>query len=237
MSITLCPLTTDDREQFILDNQEAFNYGALVEFGERNTQFEEEGQNISRRVIEKSLDAGVAYRILADGRVVGGVVLKIEGTRGELELLFTTPVEHSKGYGQAAWKCVEELYPAVTVWQTFTPYFEARNVHFYVNRLGFSIVEFFNEQHPLHREMDGEPVGENMPDGENEPGSEVHEDFLFIKEMVPSSAENRETLTLAYEDKESLHSYINEQVYLATALKREEQDGEARLMLVLACAL
>lgn len=27
--ITLIPLTTADREQFILDNQEAFNYGAL----------------------------------------------------------------------------------------------------------------------------------------------------------------------------------------------------------------
>lgn len=71
MSITLCPLAVADREQFILDNQEAFNYGALVEFGERNTIFEEENQIISRSTIEKSLDAGVAYRILADGRVVG----------------------------------------------------------------------------------------------------------------------------------------------------------------------
>ena len=31
--IELKPLTPDDREQFILDNQEAFNYGALEEFG------------------------------------------------------------------------------------------------------------------------------------------------------------------------------------------------------------
>ena len=27
--IKLVPLTSDDKEQFILDNQEAFNYGAL----------------------------------------------------------------------------------------------------------------------------------------------------------------------------------------------------------------
>ena len=33
MDIRLVPLTEDDREQFILDNQEAFNYGALQEFG------------------------------------------------------------------------------------------------------------------------------------------------------------------------------------------------------------
>ena len=33
-------------------------------------------------------------------------------------------------------------------WETITPYFEKRNVHFYVNKCGFHIVEFFNEHHP-----------------------------------------------------------------------------------------
>ena len=31
--IELKPLKLDDRDQFIKDNQEAFNYGALEEFG------------------------------------------------------------------------------------------------------------------------------------------------------------------------------------------------------------
>jgi len=35
----LVPLTPDDREQFITDNQEAFNYGALEEFGCRDDHF------------------------------------------------------------------------------------------------------------------------------------------------------------------------------------------------------
>jgi hypothetical protein len=39
MVIKLIPLTEDDREQFILDNHEAFNYGALEEFGCRDDQF------------------------------------------------------------------------------------------------------------------------------------------------------------------------------------------------------
>ena len=39
MQVKLVPLTADDREQFILDNQEAFNYGALEEFGRRDDQF------------------------------------------------------------------------------------------------------------------------------------------------------------------------------------------------------
>ena len=34
--IQLCLIEEDDREQFILDNQEAFNYGALEELGCRN---------------------------------------------------------------------------------------------------------------------------------------------------------------------------------------------------------
>ena len=39
--ITLTRLTEDDREQFILDNQLAFKYGAMEEFGERDNHFEE----------------------------------------------------------------------------------------------------------------------------------------------------------------------------------------------------
>ena len=38
--ITLTPLTGDDREQFILDNQYAFKYGAMEEFGQRDDHFE-----------------------------------------------------------------------------------------------------------------------------------------------------------------------------------------------------
>lgn len=62
--ITLTRLSDDDREQFILDNQRAFKYG-------------EEGEIISRETIENSIDNGVAYRIRDDGKIVGGLVLRI----------------------------------------------------------------------------------------------------------------------------------------------------------------
>ena len=52
-NIKLIPLRDSDREQFILDNQEAFNYGALEEFGRRDAHFEEDEQIISRETIEK----------------------------------------------------------------------------------------------------------------------------------------------------------------------------------------
>ena len=145
--IVLVPLGKDDRNQFVLDNQEAFNYGALEEFGLRDNHFEADGEIISRETIEKAIDAGEAYRIMLDGKKVGGVVVRIEGEHGDLDLLFVSPKVHSKGIGYAAWCQVETLHPEVKVWETVTPYFEKRNIHFYVNRCGFHIVEFFNSHH------------------------------------------------------------------------------------------
>ena len=88
--ITLTPLAREDREQFILDNQRAFRYGAMEEFGERDSHFEEDGEIISRKTIENSIDQGTAYRIREDGRIVGGLVLNIneETQHNHLDLLF-----------------------------------------------------------------------------------------------------------------------------------------------------
>ena len=170
--IKLVPLTSDDRERFILDNQEAFNYGAVQEFGMRDNHFE--GQIISRETIETSIDRGEAYRIMRDGQPVGGVVIRADGRRGDLDLLFVSPGAHSKGIGYAAWCAVERMHPEVTIWETVTPYFEKRNIHFYVNRCGFHIVEFYNSHHPDPNDPDAaEQIDEQFPDGM----------FRFVKRM------------------------------------------------------
>ena len=177
-NVTLTQLTDDDREQFILDNQRAFKFGAMEEFGNRDDHMEEDGEIISRRTIEESIDGGVAYRIREDGRIVGGLVLKIdeETQHNHLDLLFVDPDAHSKGIGYAAWQAVERLYPETKVWETCTPYFETRNIHFYVNKCGFAIVEFFNAHHPdLHDPEAGE---ENNYEGEDFDGM-----FRFEKRM------------------------------------------------------
>lgn len=72
----------------------------------------------------------------------------LEGERDGIEILFTSPHAHSKGIGYAAWSEIEKTYPQVRVWGLVTPYFKTRNIHFYVNRYGFHIVEFFNSHHP-----------------------------------------------------------------------------------------
>ena len=169
--VTLEPLLEDNREQFIRDNQRAFRYGATEEFGLRDDHFEEDGEIISRATIEASIDGEKAevYRILLDGEKVGGAVISVDGAHGELELLFVNPEVHSKGIGYAAWCLIEALHPEVTVWETTTPYFEKRNIHFYVNRCGFHIVEFWNSHFP----------GPSNPEEESDKG----EMFLFRKVM------------------------------------------------------
>lgn len=162
-TVQLIPLEESDREQFITDNQEAFNFGATKEFGLRDDHFEEEGQIISRETIEQSIDGGEAYRIVYDGKKVGGVVIKVDGDKGDLDLLFVSPSVHSKGIGYATWCAVEKLHPEVKVWETVTPYFEQRNIHFYVNRCEFHIVEFFNRFHPDPCDPD---IGREETDGQ-----------------------------------------------------------------------
>ncbi len=170
-------LEETDKEQFILDNQEAFRYGAMEEFGQRDNHFEEDGEIISRATIEKSIDMGVAYRIIVDDRKVGGAVVHIDGNIGELELLFVVPSEHTKGIGTKTWQLIEKRYPQVNRWETMTPYFEKRNIHFYVNKCGFKIVEFFCEYHT------GEMVAEKDEIKENQNDKDIDGMFRFVKEI------------------------------------------------------
>ena len=179
--ISLVPLQEDDREQFIKDNQWAFKYGAQLEFGMRDDRTEEGSEVISRSTIERSIDGenAEAYRIVQNETHVGGVVLSIDkkAGKGELELLFVSPECHSKGIGKAAWRAVEALHPEIHTWETITPYFEKRNIHFYVNCCGFHIVEFWNKHHH----------GPAVPEEENGNWSEDDEMFVFRKIIDSSS--------------------------------------------------
>ena len=180
-NVTLLPLTADDREQFILDNQWAFKYGALLEFGERDDHIDDDGEIISRTTIEKSINnpKSETYRIMLDGEKVGGLILTIDKKtqHNHLDILFVSPKMHSKGIGYSAWQAVEALHPETVIWETCTPYFEKRNIHFYVNKCGFQIdqfwCEFFQPQHEML---------EDKKHNSNEGPDEM---FRFIKVMKP----------------------------------------------------
>ena len=173
-NIKLKLLTNDDREQFILDNQWSFKHGALIEFGERDNHINDDGEIISRDTIENSIDSpnSITYRITENGKNVGGVIVSInkETQHNHLEILFVNPEDHSKGIGYEAWKQIEALYPETKVWETCTPYFEKRNIHFYVNKCKFQIDEFWCEYYKSETNNDNNDEG---PD----------EMFRFIKVM------------------------------------------------------
>ncbi len=174
-AVKLVPLTAEEREQFILNNQIAFKYGAMEEFGLQDDHVDEDGEIISRQTIEESIDCpeNEAYCIVAEGKTVGGMVLKIDRFTGHnhLELLFVIPEAHSKGIGYGAWKAAEALHPETKIWETCTPYFDKRNIHFYINKCGFAAVEFFCAGH----------CDPHAPDVHPEEGPD--EMFRFIKRM------------------------------------------------------
>ena len=68
--VNLVPLSEDDREQFILDNQWAFKYGAIEEFGKRDDHLDFDDEIISRKTILRCIDApdSETYRIVVDGK-------------------------------------------------------------------------------------------------------------------------------------------------------------------------
>ena len=176
-TIYLEKLKEEYREQFILDNQYAFKYGAITELDKN--ELDSDGEIISRETIDSSIDDKNCdtYRIMDNGKCVGGIIVKIdkETNHNTLEILYVHPDSHNKSYGQKAWELIENTYPETIVWETCTPYFEKRNIHFYVNKLKFHIVEYYNCKNP-------DP---NMPDDYNE-GDEFDGMFKLEKVMRKS---------------------------------------------------
>lgn len=79
--------------------------------------------------------------------------------------IFVDTEHQDKHLGYAAWRAIEARYPDATHWELVTPYHEKRNIHFYVNRCGFHITEYYNERHPdphFPQEESGDYPGEDI---------------------------------------------------------------------------
>ena len=146
--VSLEPLAPNDQLQFRKDLQEAFMAGVRDQL----PHAPDDGPIPADEDVAASLQApgAVAFHILLNGQRVGGAVLEIDALahRNALAFFFIRPGVHGQGIGQRAWQCIEQRFPETVIWETHTPYFEKRNIHFYVNKCGFKIVEFFNERHP-----------------------------------------------------------------------------------------
>ena len=172
MKIQLLPLREAQAVAFKEEMQEAFQHGfesyykddnqmtnereqsqACLNYAERGGIRRSQWQVLPDKDFYQSLEAegAEAYEAIdTDGQRVGGAIIAIDAAKhhGELSFLYVKVGVQSKGIGQAIWKAIEVLHPKIEVWETCTPYFDRRNIHFYINRLGFHAVEFFNEHHP-----------------------------------------------------------------------------------------
>ena len=140
MDFSLEKLNREDLMQFKKDMQEAFQKGFEEVFGKTDDTV------LPERDIDRSLNetGAVAYRAVVDGKMVGGAVVVIDPAtqHNELHLLYVKHGIQAKGIGFCIWSQIEKLYPQTKVWETCTPYFDKRNIHFYVNKCGFHITEY-----------------------------------------------------------------------------------------------
>lgn len=169
MKFILLPIDEADLPQYKSDMQEAFQKGFEEDFGKTDEVILPE-EDIDRSLQTKG---AIAYKAVVGGAMAGGaiVVINEENQHNHLDFLYVKQGAQSKGVGKRIWDEIEKLHPQTKVWETCTPYFEKRNIHFYVNKCGFHIVEFWNEKHP-------DP---NMPEDYIGDGSEGM--FRFQKKM------------------------------------------------------
>ena len=169
MKFSVVTINNEDLEQYKADMQEAFQKGFEDEFGKTDEII------LPERDIDESLNAKgtIAYKAVVDGEMVGGAIVKIneETNHNHLDFFYVKYGVHSKGIGKVMWDEIEKLHPKTKVWETCTPYFEKRNIHFYVNKCGFHIVEFLNEKNP----------GQDMPEDFIGDGGEGM--FVFKKQI------------------------------------------------------
>ena len=157
-----------------------------------------------------------------DGQRVGGAIITANGTLGEpmeqreqsdacissaesrqrktvgqLAFLYVKVGVQSKGIGQSIWRAIEAMHPDIEVWETCTPYFDRRNIHFYINRCGFHAVEFlrpFGSKRPEVERFNEHHPDPNMP---RQPNEQREQSDVNI-----SSAESRERKSEAQFDQE-----------------------------------
>ena len=143
----LIELKEEDRELFKKYAQEAFQFGYESVYG-KCEELVLPDEDIENNLKNKN---SFAFEMIDENNeIIGGTVVTIneKTNHNHLDFLFVRVGTQNRGIGQKIWKMIEEKYPNTKVWETSTPYFDKRNIHFYVNRLGFHIVEFFNVKNP-----------------------------------------------------------------------------------------
>ena len=142
-TITLEPVRDEDMAVFRRRLQDAFTLAAREVFPDFPEVVPPD------RDIDESLAApgAQALQVVCEGEFVGGAIVSGTGDSRLLDFLFIDTAHQNRHLGLATWQAIEARYPEVRHWELVTPYHERRNIHFYVNRCGFHITEYYNEHH------------------------------------------------------------------------------------------
>ena len=145
MELELRPLHASDLDAFAQEMQEAFQLAV------ENAPEDRQLPVLPREDIDASLahPNAQALEAIVEGKRVGGTVLFLDEETKEHEcaFLYVKKGAHGKGIGTSLWSAIEERYPEALAWRLCTPYFEVRNIHFYLRKCGFHIVDLFEEKH------------------------------------------------------------------------------------------
>lgn len=146
-SDTLLKAVESDIVKFKNDLQDSFRVSAEAQFGEKLEYPIPSDEDIEESIVAPG---SIVYWVVIEGDKIGGAVVWIdeETQDNTLALFFISTKYQNRGFGYRAWRAIEEAHPKTKVWNTVTPYFDKRNIHFYVNRCGFRIVEFYNRYNP-----------------------------------------------------------------------------------------
>ena len=143
MDFKLAIMDANDIPLFKKEIQEAFQKGFEEVYGPT------EGIILPEVDIDQSLNTkgSIAYKAIVNDEFVGGAVVVVdeETQHNHLHLLYVKYGIQTKGIGKMIWDEIERLHPKTKVWETCTPCFEKRNIHFYVNKCKFHIVEYIRE--------------------------------------------------------------------------------------------
>lgn len=143
--LEVLPLCSENLSQFKTDMQEAFQAGAECVFGKQEEILPEQDINESLQA-----EGAIAYQAVLQGKLVGGAIVVVDekSRKNHLDFLYVKNGMQGQGIGQKIWEALEKRYPDTLLWETCTPYFDQRNIHFYINCCGFHAVEFYHTFHP-----------------------------------------------------------------------------------------
>ena len=93
-------------------------------------------------------DKSKTMALIAEGKIIGGVVLTVcEDSNSYVNLFYIDVDMQKKGLGYASWLAVEREFSQIKSWILETPICLIKNACFYVNKCGFSIVKIKDQKH------------------------------------------------------------------------------------------